>query len=295
MPTIIITGSSGFVGSALVSHFTNSGFQVRAFQRTIPAHSKAASPGSLVSYYSFDLADVQDRGFEGADYIVHCAYRPVVNKRARESMVNIDIEGTRKIIAYARKYGIKMIFLSTLSAHPDAESYYGKHKLFTEGLFDTQKDLIIKPGLVLGQGGGLFGRIASILKGFKLVPLVGSGNQRIQTIALDDLCRIIEIGIKKNITGLYMIAHSSPVFMKDLYRDMAHRMGRHPLFIPVPLALTYYLLLLTESIGLRMPFTSQNVLGLRDLKIFDTAPSLEAFGLVAKDCQATLNQLNLAT
>src|SRR3990167_6343192 len=201
MPTIIITGSSGLVGSALVSYFSKLGFQVRAFQRSLP---KSNNPS--IVYYPFDLADVQDRGFKGADYIVHCAYRPVVSKHDRECMINIDIEGAKKIITLARKHNIKIVFFSTLAAHPAARSYYGKQKLFSEGLFDVKKDLIIKPGLVLGEGGGLFGRIASILRNYNLVPLVGRGQQRIQTIALDDLCRIVEVGIKKNIVGKFMIA-----------------------------------------------------------------------------------------
>lgn len=287
-PTIIITGSSGFIGSILVSYFSKLGFQVRAFQRSLP---KQKSP--LATYYPFELADVQDQGFAGADYLIHCAYQPIISRQDRESNINIDIEGTKKTISLSRKYAIKMVFLSTISAHSKAESYYARHKLLAEGLFDDRKDLILKLGLVLGEGGGLFGRIATSLRNNKIVPLVGGGRQRIQTIALNDLCRIIEIGINKNISGNFIIAHPSIINMEELYREMAHCIGVQPLFIPVPLAVTYRLSQLMEKMGFKLPFTSENVLGLKDLKTFNTNPDLEVFGLKIKDYKTTLNQLKL--
>ncbi|MEK7659275.1 MAG: NAD(P)-dependent oxidoreductase [Patescibacteria group bacterium] len=285
--TIIITGSSGFIGSSLVSYFLKLGFRVRAFQRSLP---KQKSPPA--AYYSFDLADVQDQGFAGANYLIHCAYRPIISRQDKESDVNIDIEGTKKIISLSRKHAIKMVFLSTVSAHSNAESYYARHKLLAEDLFDIKKDLILKLGLVLGSGGGLFGKIVSSLKNHKIVPLVGGGRQRIQTIALDDLCRIIEIGINKNIVGNFTIAHPSIITMNELYRKMAHCIGVQPLFIPVPLAVTYRFSQLMEKMDFKLPFTSENVLGLKDLKTFNTNPGLEVFGLKIKDYKTTLNQLN---
>lgn len=289
-PTIIITGSSGFIGSSLVSCFSKLGFQVRAFQRRPP---KQKSP--LAVYYPFDLADVQDQGFAGADYLIHCAYRPIISRQEKKSDKNIDLEGTKKIISLSRKYAVKMVFLSTVSAHSKAESYYARHKLLAEGLFDARKDLILKLGLVLGSGGGLFGRIIASLRNYKIIPLVGGGRQRIQTIALDDLCRIIEIGINKNIAGSFIIAHPSIITMEELYRETARCIGVQPLFIPVPLAVTHRLSQLVERIGFKLPFTSENVLGLKDLKTFNPNPDLEVFGLKVKDCKTTLSQLNLSS
>lgn len=287
-PTIIITGSSGFIGSSLVSYFSKLGFQVRVFQRNLP---KQKSPSAV--YYPFDLADVKDQGFAGADYLIHCAYRSIISRQDRESNINIDIEGTKKIISLSRKYDIKMVFLSTVSAHPNSESYYARHKLLAEGLFDARKDLILKLGLVLGSGGGLFGRIIAGLSNHKIVPLVGGGRQHIQTIALDDLCRIIEIGINKNIVGNFIIAHPSIITMEELYRETARCIGVQPLFIPVPLAVTHRLSQLMERMGFKLPFTSENVLGLKDLKTFNPNPDLEVFGLKIKDYKTTLNKLNL--
>ncbi|MEK7598930.1 MAG: NAD-dependent epimerase/dehydratase family protein [Patescibacteria group bacterium] len=273
--TIIITGSSGFIGSRLVGHFLKLGFNVRTFQR-----AKCDYNNPMASCFHFELSEVKDMGFQGADYLVHSAYQPVIG---RNRAADVNLEGAKKIISLCRKYGVKMVFLSTLSAHSEAESNYGRQKLLMESLFDPRQDLILKPGLVLGEGGGLFGRIASVLKTKKIIPLVGGGKQRVQTIELDDLCRIIELGIKKNICGSFMVATPDAITLKELYLNIAKKAGSKPLFIPVPTILAYFILRFAEISGIRLPITSENVLGLKHLKVFNTAPDLRRFGAVLKN------------
>ena len=72
---------------------------------------------------------------------------------------------------------------------------------------------------------------------------------------------------------------------------MASSIGVKPLFIAIPWTIAYRLLQLTEMLDFRLSFTSENILGLKDLKTFDTIEDLEAFGLRVKDYQTTLDQL----
>ncbi len=284
--TIIVTGSSGLVGSHLVSYFSELGFQVRALQR-----NQLASHVQNVQYIPFDLSDVQDNGFAGADCLVHCAYRPVISKQEREADINWDLEGTKKIVALARKHGIKLIFLSTFSAHEDAQSHYAQNKLLIEQFFDTQRDLILRLGIVIGIGGGLIGRIALSLKKHRIIPLIGGGHQRTQTIAVDDLCRIIDVGITKNISGLFKVSHPTTLCVRELYKKVADRIGARCFFISVPSGIVFQIVSVAERLGLKLPFTSQNILGLQDLKTFDTRADLNVFGLELKDCQSALNAI----
>ncbi len=286
-PTIIVTGSSGLVGAHLIVYLVERGYNVRAFQRHLPS----ISPHPGITYYEFDLADVRDEGFVGANYIVHCAYRPTLTKYEREKEKNWDLEGTKKILELARRHNIKMLYLSSLAAHDRAESYYGKTKLAAERLFDFSRDLVLKPGLILGTGGGLIGRITKALQTMKLVPLIGGGKQQIQTLALEDLCRVIEVGIVKRLTGIYKVAHPAVLTMKNLYDEIAAHISAKPLYIPVPTGIAYWLLRTTEALGITLPFTSENVLGLKQLRVFDTASDVKAFGVELKDYKAAVRQL----
>jgi NADH dehydrogenase len=267
---IIVTGSSGFIGLAVVAHLAKRGFAVRAFQRKPHTHN---IPN--VSFQSFDLEDVRDEGFAGAQYMIHCAYQPRVGKK-RESQANS--EGTKRLIALCRKHNIPIVFLSTLSAHPRAESHYGKDKLAIEKLFSPETDLVLKLGLVLGEGGGLFGRMAKLLAENRVIPLIG-GKKQIQTLALKDLCNIIEHAITRQVRGTKLCAHPEAIQLKQLYVEIARTVGAHPLFVPVPIGVAYTLARIAERAGITLPITSENVLGLEHLEVFETETDMRALGV----------------
>jgi nucleoside-diphosphate-sugar epimerase len=283
MSTIIVTGSTGLVGSALVAHLARQGFQVRAFQRVILVDKLPN-----ISYHPFDLKDIRDEGFSGADYIVHCAYQPVVSKEERESGASLDESAAHVLIGLARKYGIKIIFLSSTSAHADAHSWYARTKANTEKLFDTNRDLVLRLGLVIGGTGGLFGRLQANLRRFKIIPLLGGGRQRVQVLNLGDLCKVVEEAIRKNISGVYNVAHPGGVSMLEIYTRISEAMGVRPYFISVPLSLAYGATRALEGIGVKLPFTSENILGLKDLRIVDVRPYFEQFEVPLSDWRATL-------
>ena len=137
-PTIIITGSSGFIGSYFTSRFSEDGFKVRAFQRKIPPHR--AGP---ITYYSFNLSEVKDEGFNGADYLIHCAYQP--NPKDLESDINIS--AAKKIISLARKYNItlpKDFVLLMPSRIKTARSAYSKQDVsFPSKIFSHMNFLFL--------------------------------------------------------------------------------------------------------------------------------------------------------
>jgi nucleoside-diphosphate-sugar epimerase len=114
----------------------------------------------------------------------------------------VNVEGTRKLLEVCRTRKIRFVFLSTLSAHAGAESHYGRHKLQLEGIVLREGGLVLKLGLVLGQA-GVFYTIRKLIERSKVIPLIGGGNQPIQTIAMDDLLLALEKCIREKVTGLY--------------------------------------------------------------------------------------------
>ncbi len=276
--TIIITGAGGFIGSHLTSYLAGLGVRVRAFGRKTPTLHDPR-----IAYHPFDLANIQDAGFAGADYLIHCAHESVLGR-------GVNVEAAKKIISLCKKHDIRLIFLSSFSAHEDAESEYGREKLAIERLCDPEKDLVLKLGLVLGPGGGLFGKIVSLLDRLPVVPLVGAGSQMIQTLALEDLGAVMASGIEKNISGAYAIAHPLPVSMKMLYEEIARRLGRTPVFVPVSLSAAFRMARLAEALGFHPPITSENVLGLKHLRVRDTREDVARFGVLLKDWRETLDR-----
>ena len=284
-PTIAITGANGFIGKALVKYFSEKNWHVHALQR-----KPISNPTKNVTFHSFSLPNhFVKKSLEGVDVLIHCAvqhYTPT-NKHADAN----NEAGAEKLIKLCSETGTKIIFLSTLSAHEQAKSHYGKNKLKLESLFDPKKDLVLKLGLVVGDTGGLFHTIYESIKKTNVIPLVDGGNQPMQTIAIDDLCQIIESGINNNIIGNYKIAEHKAFPMKELYSVIAHQLGKEPKFIPVPSFILMTACKIAEIIGIKLPVSSESVLGLKQLRNFDTSNDLKKFGIKAKSFKETVKSL----
>jgi len=253
-----------------VAHLASKGFQVLAMQRSAP---KQLAMG--VDFQRYDLSSpVNDSKFDGARYLIHTAYQPY--SRINRDSKKVNQSGTRNLIAACKKRDIKIIFLSTMSAHEEAESNYGKSKLDIEKMFSDDQDLILKLGLVLGNG-GLFNSIVNTITESRVLPLV-AGDKLIQTVALTDLFALIEIGMSKQITGSYAIGESDPVSLKVLYKTIADAASCSRLFVPIPIGFIQLVCSIAETFGITLPIATENILGLKKMRTFKTEDNLEVFG-----------------
>lgn len=284
--TIGITGAAGFIGGRLVRHFAARGWTVRAFQRD-PARGEAI-PG--VTRHAFRMPDgVNPSDFAGLGALVHAAVQEWQPGGTDADAANR--EGTRRVIEAARAHGVRLVFLSTLSAHDDAESHYGRNKLEVEALFDPARDTILRLGLVMDRSGGLFGRLVETLRASAVVPLVDGGRQPIQTLAMDDLLALVERVAESGIAGRYDVAAPEVHRMRDLYEVILRSRPKRPLLVPVPLALVALGAGLLEALRVPAPVTRENVLGLKHLRAFDTAPSLARLGVTLEPFEACAARL----
>jgi nucleoside-diphosphate-sugar epimerase len=151
---LAVTGASGFIGMHLCEHFRRLGWEVRALVR-----NPAAYPWKVAGMRAFPCClpeTVDEGGLVGARVLVHCAYTTRFTDLEQAERVN-DL-GTRRVLELARKAGVeRFLFVSSQSAHEEAESYYGRSKLALEKVLSPERDLIFRSGLVLGKAGsGLF-------------------------------------------------------------------------------------------------------------------------------------------
>ena len=278
---IAVTGATGFVGGELVSYLKAQGHEVIKLQRR-----SIAAPDERF----FDVRSVDSiPDLTGIDALIHTAflkYDPIVLYDSSE----INIAMTLALEKACHKADTKFVFLSTMSAHEEAVSHYGKHKYDLEQKLDSNKDLIFKLGLVIGSK-GLFDTIKTAISKGAFIPLVGSGMQPIQTILVTDVCRIIEKAITTNMIGAYTIGSEKVYTLKDLYAAIAKRLGKKPVFISVPYALVNMALSTIEI--LRIPFnvSKENLLGLKQLKAFDTKNDLNKLGISILDMDEALDKL----
>jgi len=277
---VIVTGAGGFIGAHLVRHLRTRGWHVRAFVRRVPADRLEG-----VDYIPYDLAQKPaEEAFSGARFLVHAAY---VRHAAMQDSDRMNVEGTRALLGICRSRDIRPVFISSFAAHEGAASHYGRTKLEIEGLFDATRDLILRPGLVVGDG-GLFGSMSRFAANHRIIPLVGSGSQLLQTIGVDDLCLVIGSCLEKGVCGTFRVAHPTPATLREIIEAMPSRRPGKAFFIPVPAGLVLLACRAAEALGIRLPVGSDSVLGLEHARVFDTTGDLGALGVAPRSLRESL-------
>jgi NADH dehydrogenase len=257
---VVITGATGFVGGALCRRFAAAGWQVRAGVRDL-ANAHFGDPA--IRPFRCHLPDALDAAaFRGAEAVIHAAYATQSCSPAEARAVNV--RGTARVLRASRRAGARFVFVSSCSAHAGAQSLYGRSKYALERRLDPTRDLIVRPGLVLG-GGGLAARMAQTLRRSPVVPLFDGGRQPLQTVHIDDLTEALLRLVSAHATGLVVLAEAEPVALRDFMRLLAAQVGARPVWVPMPSAPVLVALGLAERLGLRLPIGRENLLGLRGL------------------------------
>ena len=95
MPTVALTGATGFIGRHLLRAFTDKGWQVRALTRRAPEHDSSIEDTVTWVLGSLPNPEVLARLVEGADSVVHCA--GAIKALSRDEFFRMNGEGTANL------------------------------------------------------------------------------------------------------------------------------------------------------------------------------------------------------
>jgi nucleoside-diphosphate-sugar epimerase len=287
MRKVAITGARGFVGSLLTRHFEDAGWDVTRLSHAAGTGDKSTLPFRLGE----DLAPDVFRSRQ-ISALVHCAYDFRLVKPAEIHRVNV--EGSRTLLAAAKAGGVERIaVMSSISAFEGSTSTYGRAKLEIEAAAISVGALVVRAGLVYGDGptaaGGMFGSLAkSVQRG--VVPLIDGGIHPQYLIHEDDLWRLLKGFFEGEIRdpGKPVVAAASrPWPLRDLLSELARRQGLRPRFVAVPWLPVWAGLRLAEVVHLPVPFRSDSVISLVRQDRNPDFDSLAAAGITARDFPAS--------
>ncbi len=271
-PTLVLTGATGFIGKHIASFFTVRGWHVIALVRHMPA-----KPLVNVLYFRHDLTSAGPVVLpDTIDAFIHAGY---VRQENGNDAFDANVSGTEKLLlALEGKKAKQKIFLSSLSADAQALSVYGKQKAAIEKLFLDTDGVVIRAGLVLGDG-GLFGAMRNYLQKSPRIPLFGDGKQPVQTVYIGDLVEATGKIVSGELRGTFVVAADEPVPYREFYRALAAAVGTKPRFVRLPFWLAGLLISTGKLFGIKLPITKDNLLGLRAMKRVPSANDLEKLGV----------------
>lgn len=264
MQTVLITGGTGLVGKRLTQMLLEKGYEVRVLGRQPLTDYRRPSTvndnRSTANYFAWniDTQTVDSNAISGTDYIIHLAGAGVADKRwtkkRKEEIVNSRTQSSALLVKTLQE--IPNNVKAVISA--SAIGWYGSDKkgmpAFTEDaehdtafLGDTcyQWENSIEPvsslnkrlvkfriGIVLSNDGGALPEFKKPLKG-GIAAILGSGNQIISWIHIDDLCRMFIYAIEnEKMNGVYNAVAPKPVSNKTLTLALAKAV-RKSFYIPV--------------------------------------------------------------
>lgn len=216
---ILVTGASGFVGSAVWRYFQTQAIPVRTvFRNTDSARLAGVAPEQSAIVPTLAADTDWFAALQGVQVVVHCAARAHV---MRETAVDplavfraVNVEGTLNLARQAAAAGVRrFVFISSVKVNgestmlgrpftaddtPAPEDAYGISKAEAEaGLHAIARKtgmelVIIRPPLVYGPGvkGNFASMLRWVVRGVPLPLAAATGNRR-SLVALDNLVSLI--------------------------------------------------------------------------------------------------------
>ena len=184
--TVAITGSTGFVGRAVLDIAASQRVSVRALARRIPDEDIAG-----VEWIDGDLAnrDALSSLVEGAEAVIHIA--GLTNTHDLPQFDTVNVLGTQTLLEATRAAGVKrFVFVSSLSARQPKLSAYGASKAKAETVVEASglDWSVVRPPAVYGpRDTEMFELFRTARSGF--VPLPPRGATSI--IHVEDLARLL--------------------------------------------------------------------------------------------------------
>ncbi len=272
---VLITGASGFVGHAVVSHLLRSGHNVTALIRSREpkiTHERLR----IVRGDLFDASALQD-ATAGVDAVVHLVGIIFENKRRGITFERIHVEGTQCVLDAAVSAGVKrFVHMSALGAKAGAPARYQQTKFAAEQLVQTaglKSQLawtIFRPSMIIGKEGDFTKQIISWAKGgavpWLFMPYFAKGvlgrgkSTLVQPVSVEDVADAFVRSIETPRTRgrIYNVAGPVEMTWPEMYHAISKRAtGSTKPALGIPL---WYAGLLARVVpGFLLPFNLDQV------------------------------------
>lgn len=249
---VLITGANGFIGSALTALLVKKGYTVHYLTTSLKKIKNTANyKGFLWKPFS---NEIDLRCFDGVEVIVNLAGHSINckwNKRNKDLIKNsrlqvsntlfnalqqidhrvkhiisasaIGIYPSNATINYTEDYTVETFdFLSDVCYHWEKAN----KRFETIGITST----ITRFGLILSKDEGVLHELAKIVS-LGLGACLGNGKQGMSWIHYEDVIRIIDHLIEKQIAGVFNVVASNPTSQKQFLICLAKQL-RKPLIFP---------------------------------------------------------------
>ena len=255
---ILVTGASGFVGSAVARKLVEAGFSVRALVRRKSPRAHLA--GLDLDFFEGDLRDRQsiERPIAGMRYVFHVAADYRLWARDPGEIFASNVEGTRNLMEEAMRAGVERVIytssVATIAVRPDGMAAdettplredqgigaYKRSKIAAERLVEAMvaerglPAVIVNPSTPIGPRDVRptpTGRIIIEAAKGRIPAFIDTG---LNLVHVDDVASGHLAALRHGKIGERYILGGQDVLFSQMLRDIAGRVGRRAARVRLP-------------------------------------------------------------
>jgi len=306
---VVVTGASGFVGSAVARAAVARGFDVRVTVRSTSPRANVTDIGcEIVEADMRDRASMA-RAMQGAKYLFHVAADYRLWARDPNEIVRNNLDGTRATMQAALDAGVeKIVYTSSVAtlkpvegASADETSRHDEHtvigsyklsKVIAERLVekmiaeDGLPATIVSPSTPIGPRDirpTPTGRIIVEAATGKIPAFVDTG---LNLVHVDDVAEGHFLALEKGAIGERYILGGEDVALKDMLGVIAELAHRRPPRVRLPRGPLYPLAYAAEAVARftnKEPFITADALNMSKYRMFfSSQKAKKALGYVAR-------------
>ena len=256
MATVLITGGTGMIGTALTKALVKKNYSVIILSRQT-RHPELQTQNLTYAQWNIREQTIDKDAIAKTDFIVHLAGAGVADKRwtpkRKREIVDSRVKSGQLIVKALNEtsnnvkgvfsasgigwYGPDSDRLSFTEDDPAQDDFLGQTcKAWEESLKPVasigKRLVIVRTGIVLSNNGGALKEFSKPLK-FGIAAILGSGKQIVSWIHIDDLIQVYLDAIEnERFNGVYNAVAPNPVSNKKLTLQLG-KIRKGNFFIPV--------------------------------------------------------------
>jgi uncharacterized protein YbjT (DUF2867 family) len=279
---ILVTGANGFVGRNLVGRLRKDGIAVRALVRNPAKAARLRDLGAELAEGDISNPSSLEMAMQGCKKVIHLV--GIIQEAPGVTFKGVHIDGTRNMLDAAKKAGVKQFFLqSALGTRPNAKSQYHRTKWEAEELVRASglPFTILRPSLIYGPGDLFTIRLAETIKISPVLPVIGTGQSKVQPIFIDDVNECIrKISTSDSyLNEMYEIGGPEQLTYEEVTKAIAAALGIKRPTVHMPMFFMRTMAKVAETMLPKPPVTMDQLIMLQEDNVCDMRDIREVFGI----------------
>ena len=242
---ILVTGGSGLVGTELIQQLLAQENKVKAIYNSTPPSITHKD----LTNVKCDILDTiaLEEAMQNVSHLYHCAAIVSFNKKNKDKLFKVNIEGTANVVNAALDAGVqKMVHVSSVSAlgrireneivtekmnwtEESSNSQYGKSKYLGElevwrGIGEGLQAVIVNPSIILGGNDWSKGSAEIFRSVYKEFPWYTEGITGV--VDVKDVARAMILLMNSEINKERFILNAENLSYKEIFTAIANCFGK---------------------------------------------------------------------